>query len=143
MNDFIFYDTGEGRLVELTLERLLSLDFDDRPSPLVPNRSYLARSALTAALMSIATVALLTLKTRSTDIRLAAVVAGTGLACFASILIAREALRQIMRRPQELQGKGIVLATVFLSMCGMAASAIALYFRFGKTIAQAIRRRLE
>src|SRR5688500_5056750 len=49
VNDFIFYDTGEGRLIDAMLDRLLRADLDKEPRPVVPNVSFMALSAMVTA----------------------------------------------------------------------------------------------
>src|SRR5687768_5242159 len=46
MNDFVFSDSGEGRLIDLTLDRLITAELDREPPPVVPNSSFMALSAL-------------------------------------------------------------------------------------------------
>lgn len=135
MNDFIFHDSGEGRLMDFTLNRLLSDDPNPAPPPIVPNHSFQALSALIAALLSIATLLTLLLKMRSTTVGMAAVVMGTVLASLSALLLARQSMAQIRRRPAELLGKGTVIATYVLATLGAGGAIATLCTRFREPVA--------
>jgi hypothetical protein len=139
MNDFVFYDSGEGRLIDLTLDRLISAELGQQPAPIVPNLSFVALSSLTVVLLSIAVIAWLTFGVRLRSIWLAAVVAGAALACLTSILVALKALVEIRRRPAELTGKGLVAAAMIAGLLGTLAGAITLSVCFGDIVVKAAR----
>jgi hypothetical protein len=136
MNDFIFYDSGEGRLIDLTLERILGADLDRDPPPIVPTRSFGAISSLVSALLAIAAMVILT-STGHTNVWVAAVVTGSALACVASMFLAHAAMKEIRRRPDELSGTDTVIATFLVAAVGAAGGVVVLYVRFGETMIQA------
>ena len=136
MHDFIFHDSGEGRLIDLTLDRLLSAELDREPPPIVPNGSFMALSSLVSVLIGLAIIVLVAITVQSRTLRMAAVVAGAALACPASMLMANQALMEIRRRPAELTGKGMVTVTMILGVVGMLGGVAVLYVRFGETVAR-------
>jgi hypothetical protein len=139
MNDYIIRDTGEGRLIDLTLDRLVTAELDREPPPVVPNTSLMALSSLVSVLLSMAIIVALSVGSAPRGMRVAAVVAGAVLACLASMFMALQALQEIRRRPAELTGKGMVAATMIAGVVGVVGGAVALYVRFGATIAEATR----
>jgi hypothetical protein len=142
VTDFVFYDTGESRHIDLTLDRLVKAELERDAVPLVPNRSFLAMSGLTTALLGIATVAFVMFRTTSTEMHMASIVAGGALACLGSLFVAREALAKIRAKPGELRGHVILLATAVLGTLGIIAGAVALYARFSETLIQAFKKEL-
>lgn len=114
IGDFIFYDSGEGRLIDLTLDRLLSADLEREPPPLVPNYSFTAMSSLTSAVLSVALLGLLMVKFISSapTLRQAALVAGTLLGGLGAMGAAWQARRKIQERPAEIRGVGLVYLTL-------------------------------
>jgi hypothetical protein len=142
VKDFVFYDTGEGRMVDLTLDRLLHAELTRDAVPVVPTPSYSALSSVVVALLGITIIALAMFATRSRDVRTASIVAGAALACGGSLLVALEAARQIRARPAEVSGSQFLVAAAVLGVLGMLAGALALYLRFRETLIQAFRQEL-
>ena len=136
MNDFILYDTGEGRLIDLTLDRLLNAQLDSVPPPIVPNRSFMALSSLVSVLIALAIIVLVAATVQPGSARWAAAVVGAALACPANMLMAFQALTEIRRRPAELTGSGIVAATLVLGVLAMLGGVAVLFARFGQTLAR-------
>jgi hypothetical protein len=143
MKSFVFLDTGEGRLLDLTLARLLAEDASAISQPVVKSQSFLALSGLAMAILSIATLIGLYWKTYSKHINLAAVFAGAILACAAPVLMSREARMQIRKRPEELTGTGIISVTIVLGIAGVATGAEMIYLRFGETLINAFKQLLQ
>jgi hypothetical protein len=143
VKDFVFFDSGEGRFVDLALQRLISPDPNVAAPPAVPTVSFVALSGLVAAALGIAEMAFLVNRGGSPTIETAGVIAGGALACVAAIFMVVEAMKQIRRRPAELTGRSVVLATVVLSLVGIVGGIAVLYVRFGPTLAQAARRHLR
>jgi hypothetical protein len=137
LDDFVLFDTGEGRLVDLTLDRLMTAELDREPPPVVPNQSLLASSSLVTALLGMTTIAMLTLRPSApTTSTTAAIVGGATLACFGAIMLAREALKQIRACPSELLGSGTARATFFLAPLGLAAGVVAMCVRYRETLGE-------
>ncbi|MGH7176418.1 MAG: hypothetical protein ACREJC_03470 [Tepidisphaeraceae bacterium] len=133
----VFFDSGEGRFLETVLERLMSDDANRNSAPLAPTLCFMALCSLTVALVSITAMAILLLSSSATTDTISAVLAGTGLACVASIFLGREAMKQIGCRPTELLGRGIVLATYLL---GAVGAALAFYALSGRLLGQWFKR---
>jgi hypothetical protein len=142
LNDFVLYDTGESRLLDLTLDRILNAELAREAPPLVPNYSFMAMSCLTTAALGVATIGVVVFQTTSAHIRLASLVAGAALACLGSLFLARETLSQIRRRPTELKGHGILIATAVVGTVGIVAGAVVLWIRFRETLVHAFRQYL-
>jgi hypothetical protein len=142
LKDFVFYDTGESRLLDLTLDRILNAELAREAPPLVPNYSFMAMSCLTSAAIGVATIGVVVFQTKSAHIRLAGLVAGAALACVGSLFLARETLAQIRRRPDELKGVGILIATAVVGTAGIVAGAVVLWVRFRETLMHAFRQYL-
>lgn len=143
VKDFVFFDSGEGRFVDLVLERLVNADPNAAAPPVVPTVSFVALCGLVSAALGIAAMAFLVKRGGSPSVETAGVVAGGALACVVAILIAVEAMKQIRRRPAELTGRGVLLATVVLGAVGIAGGVAVLYVRFGPTLAQAAGQQLR
>src|SRR5688500_16078139 len=139
MDDFIVYDTGEGRLIDLTLDRLIGAELDREPPPVVPNRSLMAVSSLVSVLLSVAIIAALSVGLAPANKWTAAAVAGAAFACVISVATAVQGLSGIRRRPAELTGGGIATAAIVLGLVGIIASAAALWLRFGEIISTSLR----
>ena len=139
MNDFVLKDSGEGRLIDLTLDRLVTAQLDREPPPIVPNTSFMVLTSFVSVLMSIVLIVWIWTGVESRSTRMAGVVAGAGAACVMSMLLAHQALAEIRRRPAELTGKGLVAATMIAGAIGIAVAGAALYVRFGEAIAAAAR----
>jgi hypothetical protein len=87
--ELTFFDSGEGRLIDQTLERMLHGDLDREPRPLLRTFDYMAVSALVAAVLCLAAMGYLYLHSPPATIARAAMVAGLVLSCFATLFIAR------------------------------------------------------
>jgi hypothetical protein len=143
LKDFVFYDTGEGRYVDLILDRLLKSDLDQEPEPVVPTHSSVAISTLGMAVLGIAVILYMWFKVSSTTINTAAIFAGAVLSCLATLLMARESIKQIRARPLELTGMGTVIAAIILAAAGLVGGAAMLWMRFGPTIAEFFKQEFE
>jgi hypothetical protein len=139
MDDYILRDTGEGRLIDMTLDRLVNAELDREPPPVVPNTSLMASSSLASVLAAIVIIVALAVGVASPGARTAAVIVGAGLACVLSMLTALQALGEMHRRPAEVTGRGLVAATMIFGALGILAGAVALYLRFGQSVLKTLR----
>jgi hypothetical protein len=134
-DDLVFFDSGEGRLIDQTLERLLHGDLDREPRPLLRTFSYMAVSALVAAVLCLAAMGYLYLHRPPATIARAAMVAGLVLSSLATLFMARDARRQIRQRPAELTGRGAVAATFMLGSIGIIVGIAILILQYGEPMA--------
>jgi hypothetical protein len=132
--ELTFFDSGEGRLIDQTLERMLHGDLDREPRPLLRTFDYMAVSALVAAVLCLAAMGYLYLHSPPATIARAAMVAGLVLSCFATLFIARDARRQILHRPAELTGRGAVAATFVLGSIGIVVGIAILVLQYRESM---------
>lgn len=131
MKSFIFRDTGEGRYVDETIERILFADLEREPPPVVPNISVFAEVALySAVLMNLAPLLmLLPLFDLSRSLGL---LYGMGAELIAVVVLLLFALFDIIAKPKEMTGGTRILAAFLLSLLSLlfgAALFLGLYGR--------------
>ena len=139
MDDFVIFDTGEGRLIDMTLDRIVTAELDRDPPPVVPNRSLMAVDALISVLTALAIIIALGVGVSSPGARTAAVIVGAAMACVLSMMMSLHALSTIRSRPAELTGRGAVLATMIVGPLAVVVAAVTLYLRFGASTLKTLR----
>ena len=139
MDDYIIRDTGEGRLIDMTLDRLVTAELDREPPPLVPNTSLMASSSLASVVAAIVIIVALAIPVGSPGARTAAAIAGAAGACVLSMLSALQSLGVMRRRPAEVTGRGLVAATMLLGALGILAAVVVPYLRFGQDALKVLR----
>jgi hypothetical protein len=140
LKDWVFYDTGEGRLVDVTLDRLLSADLDRDPPPVLATSSFMAVSTLGSALLSIAVMGYLWVMAPSVTTTMSAVFAGAAMGCTIAIGLGLEAMKQMRQRPGELSGRGIVIVAWVVSAVGLALGVVLFFARYGTLVAEELRK---
>ena len=136
MKDFVLLDSGEGRQIDLTLDRLIKAELDKEPPPVTPSTSLNAFCAVTGGLVAIALAALPFYWPWLRERHLLAfglAIAGGGL--FAASM-GWETIKAVRAKPLEVKGTTLaylsyVLAAVAV-IAGLAWSVISVIQRFSR-----------
>ena len=126
LNDFVVFDSGEGRQVDLTLHRLMSADLNAEPPPAVPGLGFGAIIPLAAAAIGLAGPLLSRVAEPPSRWRSAGAMFGWALGAMFALLMASQGRTEIRKNPAELRGMWVIrLATV---LAVLALLVVALFF---------------
>jgi len=124
--DFVLYDTGEGEYIRRTLERLMSANLEEEPSPVVCAPSFSPIKALIVA--GTVWVGIIVLHQLHLDgYRATGIALGLVAGAVLGMVSALHGLWEIRARPEELHGKGralIALVALLLALAVAAAIAV-------------------
>lgn len=121
MKDFVLLDSGEGRQIDLTLDRLIKAELDKEPPPVTPSTSLNAFCAVTAGLVTIALAALPFYWPWLRQKHLFAfglAIAGGGL--FAASM-GWETIKAVRAKPLEVKGTGLAYLSHVLAAIAVVA----------------------
>jgi hypothetical protein len=117
--DLVILDTGEGKHIDQVLDRILTQHPGEKQEPPVPNTSYHAKVGVyCAAIMWVGVVAIVLLDAS----RAAGIIAGgLMLGLLIGVVLGAFGLIHTVKRPQEIRGKGMAIASIVLSVGAFAA----------------------
>ena len=131
LNDFVIFDTGEGRQVDLTLHRLMSADLNAEPPPAVPGPSLTAVIAATGAAIALAGPFLARFAAPDSRWRSVGAMIGFALGALYAFSMASQALGEIAKRPHELRGRWIAYLAILLAAAAILLAVLRIGQRMG------------
>ena len=131
LNDFVVYDSGEGRQVDLTLHRLMTADLDSDPPPAVPGVGFSAILAAAAGAIALAGPLLSRLAAADSRWRSVGAMVGFAVGAMFALSMASQARREIGKRPDELRGAWLAHLATVLALAALAAAAVSVARRMG------------
>jgi len=120
MTDFVILDTGEGRYIDETIDRIVTADLEAEPPPVVPNVSTHAQVAFYGGILVFLAPLFMFFLNASQSLGL---LLAMGFEVFICVVLALFALRDVIVKPKEMTGKKRIAAAILLGVLGCLLGA--------------------
>lgn len=140
MKDFVIVDTGEGKYIDETLDRLMGADLEREEAPVVPNETFKTTVAFQIAFLMLFAPILLFAPGFTTEMA-GGLMLVLIVEFFVSVVLALLGILDCFMRPGEMTGKGKSLVAMLMGLGALLWGGAAFILLHGAALWEQIRPR--